>query len=755
MTYQQIVVNDRPDGAWSLDSYPLSDVSGNNRYASGSRVYNYSANPTLATTAGLFGLGSATATRVVEEGSGIYGPSAIRVTATGTGSLGVAFSVPVSSSSSARTFTGGLWVQSDSGKSIRTHAEWNGGGANPTAGLSSSGSNTGWQFVRGSFTLPANATNFRVGALIESAVSGDSFLVSGHVVVEGSTLDPSTLNLNDMFNIRTVTAPQGTAYILSRPLPQETPLVANTGPAVRVTPDVDLEVDNNVFLRGKEREQFTLEAWFKPLSTPAEVTVLGHANGDGLTFDGDAIRFRTLYDTGGNCTVEHYPVDTERAHHAVGISTALTNQLWVDGVLVGEAVPTDAQLASKYPTSTTDVLVSGYSTDANASMIVDFPAIYSRALRADEIIAHYRAGRRTDDYLSVLGLYNGNFWTLDEMSTTFARQDAFSSADTWAAGQHTGVSSQTGTLIPEFDVDGTTLGGQWLFGYSLASVATTFTNSKIEWDGDGNVTVEFSTDDETWVPCVNGRGLPGLDDSAEGVSVRVVFPSGESLDTPTKMRFLRITLYTDITMTGSRGTRSIQWFGDVAPAARPFRPIEQSDIGRLETYGGYGVITPSNIDDGMPNIGGLEMWVKPTTLGADSAVLADFSWDTTPGARVWWNGTTWQYENCLLYINGFEVSTNNFTIPTNRWTHVVIVPSTPSDDAVRIFADPIGALPLHALVGHVAVYPHSLTPSEVGDIYGSYLGVESVYVSDSSVIAVQEPADALRVYAFNWSVRAG
>lgn len=752
MTYKYLVVNDRPDGAWSLDSAPFADHAENNRRATGQRLRNLVRTPFADDVSGVTNLTPSTLTYEPDEDVSLYGRYSMKssLAINGATGHGIGWRLDLPTVNAGQTVTAAMFVKGNYTDSpVRPYFQ----STAPDGSLSKNyGSNAieieamseEWQLVKGTYTFPANHTNFLAGWRSTSpGLAGYIVWNAEPLVVPGAELDLSKFDAYAYLN-------QFDGHIATGVSSART-LVSSTGDAALVTPDSILMVDCDLMSHGKETQPFSLEAWFKPLSVTTPTTILGHeGSDDGLTFDGEAIRFTTNYTASGSCEVVYFPTDFSKATHVVGIHTPVMNILYVDGQAVGETLLTEEQRQDSYsPVANDNVLVSGYSVEPTSALAVDFPATYAYELRGSQVLAHYRAGRRTDNYLGLISNYGGSYWTLTDDRAKIARQDVFNTDASWQEGRLTDITVENGVLLPSFGTDDLSLGGTWQYGFILEPGQ--IAGSKVEWDSDGLFTVQTSVDNDlTWQTVSNGHGIAGLTDAAESVSVRVLFTADEPTDTITKVRSLTLTVYSDLTMEASTGNRFLQWFGNVFPSARPFRPIEQSVYGRCTTAPALGLITVDNLPTGTP-IAGVEMWTLPY-LGAEEKYFVDFRLEDQGGARVWWDGTALRYESCEVYINGIRVDSDSNDLINMEWNHIFVIPETPTDNAVRVLGSFQQETWQESLVGLVATYPVA-NAAMVGDLYHAYLGFETILLADDATLTVTEPEDNVKVYSFNWSVR--
>jgi hypothetical protein len=534
------------------------------------------------------------------------------------------------------------------------------------------------------------------------------------------------------------------------------PLVAGAGTA-RVLSDANgFRFTTSVFT--DVYRDFTVEAWFKPTAA-GTIQIVGHNhNNDGITWDGDAIRFTTKH-TGGDCVATYYPPDFNDAFYVVGVHTSSKNQLWVNGVLRAETEVTAAQLLAGYNQPTSELFV-GQAISGTPTAIVDAVAVYRTALGQSQITDHYTWGRSVRDFRDIVGGNMGTYWSFIDGDARVNFKQVFSDAATWSTGNIIGMDFQVGNLAPVFDVNGLTVAGSWSIAYILDSIDATIDGSRIEWDGDGTFTVQSSLDNgTTWTNCVNGKEIPGISSgfttANKNLIIQILIPSGQPLSTITNIRSLMLLTYSSRIVRPNKADRIATLFGNVSMTSDLNQPIERFDKMGIELYNGYAVLGKDTDDTPEPTRT-VELWVKLNTTPTATVTLIDQR-DNTGSTSNWvsigTNRTVSVTGGGAAYINGLPSNTTPLNL--NQWTHVMLVLPADSFTNTVIGADVTGASIAGVTVGMAAIYGTALTAAQVLDFYNAYIGAPKTVIRDGAILKVQDDAPAAKVYAYVWSNSAG
>lgn len=498
------------------------------------------------------------------------------------------------------------------------------------------------------------------------------------------------------------------------------PLVMGGGNSFVVSSANKLTFSSPVFTGSVDRS-FSIELWFKPVTT-GTILLLGHTGGrDGLFYDGESISFVTSHGDAGESRARYYPPELAGSFHAVGVHSKNKNQLYVNRVLVAESDLTDEQVLAGYD-NTDNNLNSGITYGGTPSVLIDSVAVYPTALTPNQISNHFLAGRETVDFRDVSMARGGSSWDLTDNSALIGWQKDFNDNTSWNSGIGNGVNFQGGELRPSFDNEGLTSLGYWRYGQGF-TVPNPLGGSKIEWDGDGTFVIQSSIDGESsWQNCVNGQEIPGLTEGTtitnKDFSIRITLPAGEPSTTITKVKWLSVKLYNDRNLSQVVSGRTIDLTGNVTLASDIHQPIEQHDDMGLDLYNGSAVISTDASEIPQP-VRVLDMWVK---VAAQTTVS---SLTTLTGATTYVNGLT------------------GTTVIPNQWAHVVAV----------LGADFLGSFTINSgtQVGALTIYPVAMTAAQVLDLYNSYIGAYVTRVNDTQNITVVDPANGIKLYQFDWT----
>ena len=514
-----------------------------------------------------------------------------------------------------------------------------------------------------------------------------------------------------------------------------------------------------VFTGTNASQDFSLEAWFKPIAVAGNIQVIGHDHAnDGVTYDGESISFSTSHGAAGVAKCSWFPQDFERSFYTVGVHTAKMNQLYVNGVLRAQVDISEAQRTAGYTVpANPGILYVGHNITGTGSVLVDSVAVYNKSLTGSQIAQHFDWGTRVPDYRDVSALGGGNYWSFLDSDATLANENVFSDDSSWNTGQLMNAAIRGNILSPVFGGDNLTVAGQWMFSLPLAAIGATLGGSKIQWDGDGNFTVAISLNNETsWTPCVNGRELPGVGEGYipgnEALTLRVSFPAGEPLGTLSRLRSLALKFYADRNPRPMRTTRTFDLVGAVSLADKFYQPLEMYDKMGADFSGGYAFVS-ADATEAPTTTSTIEMWVKPSPTAASSYI-----YDGRPGAGgyIWWAGTVWNYAGMTLYVNG-QLATSGLanTIVNGQWSHLVMVLSAPSTTAFTIAARNSLNETLAMQVGAMTLYPQTFTAQDALLLFNTSLGIVTVSVTDTQSITIREAigtGQPVKMYQYNWTI---
>jgi hypothetical protein len=327
---------------------------------------------------------------------------------------------------------------------------------------------------------------------------------------------------------------------------------------------------------------FTLEVWFKPLST-SKITVIGHDD-DGIIYDGSAktISF-TVKQVDGTLVTTTQPAPT-KVMYLVAQYTGYSAVLMVNGV------QSDADVS--LPLQTTGTLKSG-----GGRMSIDALAAYRYLLSDSQMYSHYLLGT---DFPVSRDVYSDaeNYFTLTDDREQVLLNVKFPD---WRNGYLNGVT---------FDNDGNLINqnggtdGQWLASLILPDDVPLY-SGKIYYEYDGSApVVEVSLDGTAWQQVTNQSfplipvGSPLTD--ADPL-IRVTFASD------TILRSLSALIYSDNLSRSNKENRFVELTRPAVSAYEETFVFEQDDNAGVHVNGSKVAVT-ADTDDGSTTIGALSFW---------------------------------------------------------------------------------------------------------------------------------------------------
>lgn len=451
-------------------------------------------------------------------------------------------------------------------------------------------------------------------------------------------------------------------------------------------------------------------------TTAAQQQVLGTLNNmDGLVVEGTKVHFVTKYLTAGEarCT---YDLQQNRAVRAAGVHTKDRNALYVDGKLVAEVSINEAQQADQFRATDGKLYSSAGGSDSRVA--VNGIGIYGTALPKESINRHYIISQQVPESEDVAES-NG----ADVLPISLAHADVFldqwwSTADDWNAATLTNVAVTNDRLVPQFSGD-TSIAGSWVDTFGLEAAQTTSMYGVVlNWDGEG-ATVQVSLDGTSWETVSRGvraSTIPdGFDPTDKVLLVRVQFPGGITNDASYIDNLNVVGLSSNVTPSTAGRVLTLT----NASPERDYPALQLHDNWGLQIdAGGSLVISADTSTDAVP-VRVLELWIKRTS-------------DTAPTFSI--SGTS--------YVDGQAGSTLN----RDQWHLMHIVAAADVTGAITITGT--------AQIGQVALYETTMDAARVAEVFAEYTSSDILQVRDASVISLQESAQAVNIYAHDWSISA-
>lgn len=423
------------------------------------------------------------------------------------------------------------------------------------------------------------------------------------------------------------------------------PIMNGNSKALAVNSDNYSQVTTNVFIRGNEYIPFSLETWVLPTTFTGAVSILSHTNAyDGLTFDGDRIKFKVAF-VSSAVEVSWPTPDFVEAYHVVATYSPQKIQLYVNRQLVSESEISSDQLVSGFVQESSSILYSGQSVSGNERLVVDGISLYNKVLSRDEIAFHFLSGRHVPTVNAITGVYAGSYW--DGTKRDVALQRTWDSTEEWATGTLIDCSNTSGSLVPLTDpTTDLSLPGSWNGSMGIGSIPlTNIYGIKALWNGDGLFTVEASLDGITYSTLTNGSLIPNtlnVDPTGKTLDLRVTFVGGV-LNDSAQVRDLTITAYETNKVYGTDISTEFVLTGAVSTALESNEPIERNSKAGMSYEGGYGLLKVNRIKTNLSTNPSLETnltnWLlnaaggsvatsRPTSGGIQGTSFYRLTWST-------------------------------------------------------------------------------------------------------------------------------
>lgn len=491
------------------------------------------------------------------------------------------------------------------------------------------------------------------------------------------------------------------------------PLVSGSGSSTLFTSSSGYSFP--FFVNGYESSAFSLEVWWLPVSfsgsTP--VVIIGHAS-EGVLWDGSRFILRIMGPNSTPIDATWTPTDI-KAFLVVMTYSVSGSQLYIDGTQVASIDTTGIEFTA---TAGTQIQLN---LNGTATGIYDSLALYTRALKAQEIKDHYLWGNEVPDATQIAMIKGANTWSLSykdvELLDSFTYQ-----SDNFPSGYFENTSLLDGNLAAT-----TSAGGTWKQSVALSSLLTgSSAGVHLTYQGHG-VTMDYSTDGTTWTPVENKTTILQDVNLVDIIlMVRLTFP-----DTASWVSSLKIDVLANRIMAPLSGNRMLT-FKSAAMDQTPGNQLDyQSDAGANIGSGGYATIEPDGATS-PDNVKIIEFWAKTSgvawlfrgngvSLQVKSAGLVGFS------------------AGLSLKVNNVSVSSDALNVSFGQWNHYQITLTAASNDALMMGDD------------GVTMYGLATYSSVVSNSYLSNIGAPSLRVSDTSGITVSENSPTIKIYAKSWS----
>ena len=525
------------------------------------------------------------------------------------------------------------------------------------------------------------------------------------------------------------------------------PIVARGVASVQLTGTDSFSYPLSSFMiKGRAVQPFSFEAWVK-VDVSGAATLFAR-NSSGIFINGNTLTF-TL-DMGSPVVASWDGLRPGNNYHIVAVYDTESVYLYINGEVVAIApVVTENILADFKDTTST---ISTKPTGATFS--IDSVAVYLYPLSAQMVESHYQVGT---DYPSVenIGMANSAsmFSPWDGDVTT--RDRVWVESDGWLDGDMLNVTVEDGELVNLWDeTNQQYLDGAWTYSLTYEPEELTLVGSKLVWDSNQAVKMEFSRDGESWTE-ISNYSQPFTDQSLSNgfdFFVRLSLTGGAQ---QTAVKSLEYVTYIDKSILGSDVDSPAEPRDDtLVLSSNYFNPAEFNETAGVYFDSLVGGLEIKN-DSEFNTVSAVEFWIM---LGGPNAGKTIFS---ASGASLSLNTNGGWVSSGLsgLYIDGVSQSlSGSSTVALNTPHHVIITFANPITTSLFIANSILGNSGLvKARIGYVGLYINPIAASDAISIFKAWVGAAATQITDSTGITFSEgnyteTGSALRGYAYDWSI---
>jgi hypothetical protein len=473
---------------------------------------------------------------------------------------------------------------------------------------------------------------------------------------------------------------------------------------------------------------FSLEVWFKQNITTSGLTpiIADSTNLIGLFYQNGNIIFNL-----GSESLTHKLSFSEKAMHIVAKYNVHTMEIYIDGRLI-----TSKSVSNFKFTNSSISFVSGPTTNAADSFLIDAPAIYRYGLSAMQVYKHYYAGLdhtqpvhivAPDDGL-LLGLHGQNIapifvyeYTKDSQWQLFLDENTYYDEKKKYIGfnQTNTVESKEFIINDVFHIPS---------GIPIVS-------SKVEWRGDKNISVETSLDGITYESCTNGSSLPQFNkESYTGeniVYLRIAMSSQDTSKDLPRLSLFKISFYSKKELYahnyGYYAESNKEY--DFANFSYPVL-IRHPNVGiKTKGTGGFKVAVDQEVRS-------VEFMFTPSSV-SDNTIFYCGPSGSYPEVKLGWTNSGSVKSNISkVYVNGVDKTgstnlKNEFVVGEPH--HVFIVFVGPVLNDLQFNYTSSSNFGPACNYQNIALYKYEVLEPMILNHYNLYCGKPAVSVSDSSM----------------------
>lgn len=546
------------------------------------------------------------------------------------------------------------------------------------------------------------------------------------------------------------------------PLPDLIPIVAGNSRSTKITDlnsieyiiskDYTATITSSQFgTTSSSDNDFTIEFWFYPsFTTTAETPLVADAaNNVGVFYEKGNITFKANAES-----VTYTLPMTNKVFHIACIYNQDNLYIYVDGQLVEYKSLTDFIFSNDSLS-----LKSGPTTNINDYFLLNSVAIYRYSLSEQSINYHIYEGRSlqavqaaTPDSGEVFDIYD------NELTGTFKFE--YPNNKPWQDIIVDGL-----TYVYEYDyleiTQTSSAASSTVVMEDFVSIPFSLNadSSKIEWAGDNGISVEVSTDQITYTPCVNGGQIPGYDlntfGTIAGLYVKVTFTSTDTSKFIPRLYSLSLNFYDNQRIYSENGYSYISTLENdnaVSDYRITFGKSKHGILTRNKLNGlktvqdsGFHITTTEAVNT-------VEFFYTPDTL-TDSGLISTTATNGYASSAYRWHnsGVITKSNISAIYVNGInKTSQTNVSnvFRVGQLHHVVIAFSSAVSDEVRFNYSLYGSVP--ALYQYIALYPSQFDSTTATNHYDYYRRRSTTSVTDTTTTTLTETS--VEAYNNDWLV---
>lgn len=489
---------------------------------------------------------------------------------------------------------------------------------------------------------------------------------------------------------------------------------------------------------------FTLECWMYPeIVTDSLTTILGDSlKGVGIFYENGNIIFKL-----GQENLEYTLPFINKSIHVACVYLVTEAHIYIDGNLC-----ISKQISSNPFTNNEILLTAGPTEDTDDKFLIDDVAVYRYGLSSTAILDHYFNHTHTIPS-QISQSDNGEFFEFYDTDISKVFTYSYPLNRPWEQ-----------LITDELYYDQTNKYIQIKKGETTDSkvvvledtiylpAATNMDSSKIEWFGDNGITVETSTDGQSYLLCTNGESIPQYTNEvfseSKVLNIKITIFSGNISKYLPKLYNLNISFYNNQIMYSKNGSSYLSKIED-----RDFYlGKEKYSIVSRDSRNGILVPTNSGFNINLAELKqSIEFFYTPYNLSKSLLISSVVDGDGTASEYSWnTNGSINKTNIESIYVNGVDVSSetlisNIFIV--NNIHHVVINFTDPIYGTVTINHQVSGSV--KALYQYMSFYQNLLDYNKIINHYNLYTSKQS-YQTSGSYMALSE--NSINLYNNDWLV---